>query len=61
MTKSKEADIGNGWFAKLHCDEDGIEALYLRNDDTGRFINLPDDSVKRLRKIFETVDGMAAA
>lgn len=61
MKHSKEANLGHGWMAKLHCDNAGVEALCLRNTETGAFINLPNESVKRLRDIFDAVDGKAAA
>jgi len=60
MKHSKEANLGHGWMAKLHS-ADGVEALCLRNTETGGLINLPDESVKRLRAIFDAVDGKVAA
>lgn len=60
--KSKEADLGHGWQAKLHYGEtSGAETLVLRNPESGGFINLPDESVKRLRAIFAEVDAKAFA
>lgn len=61
MQRSKEANLGNGWMAKLHSDADGAEALCLRNAKTGGLINLPDESVKRLRSIFDAIDGKVSA
>ena len=56
MTKTRIAthDLGNGWFANQACDDQGIEEMTIRNPDKGVRIDLPNDSVKTLRRIFQS-------
>lgn len=51
---TKTHDLGNGWYAIQNCDDQGIEEMTVRNNDKGLRIDLPNDSVKTLRKIFQS-------
>jgi hypothetical protein len=44
-------DLGNGWFLNL-MTTNGAEHAIVRNPDKGQRIDLPADSLARLRKIF---------
>lgn len=56
----KTTDLGQGWFANLDAYSDGSEEMTIRNPDKGQRINLPDESVKRLRSIFTQAEKQAA-
>ena len=46
----KTADLGNDWFVNLWRDG----SLTVRNSEKGQRINVPAESVERLRAIFAT-------
>jgi hypothetical protein len=55
----KTTDLGYGWFANSYENGDKGEipgGMTIRNPDKGQRINLPPDSVERLRGIFNAVD-----
>lgn len=53
----KTTDLGNDWFANEH--DDG--SMTLRNCEQGQRIDLPSDSVKRLRSILADAELLAIA
>lgn len=54
MQPTATHDLGQGWFANHASDDKGNEEMTIRNADKGVRIDLPNDSVKTLRKIFQS-------
>lgn len=52
---TKTTDLGNDWFVNMHKHVDGSTSMTLRNIERGQRIDVPAESVDRLREIFASV------